>query len=73
MKVYRHGEKEQNLTLHVQPGIKIDASEFKDMDGKPILISVQFKDGVADVPDNLGRFLIDNHLAAKSQQRILVP
>ena len=73
MKVYRHGEKEQNLALHVQPGIKVDDSDFKDMDGKPILITVQFRDGMADVPDNLGRYLVDNQLASKSRQRILVP
>lgn len=48
-----------------------ETSDFIGADGKPVLMTIEFKDGVADVPDNLGRFLVDTD-AAKSGPIVLL-
>lgn len=46
-----------------------------DSEGKsfnePIMFTVKFENGVAEVPDNLGRYMIDKGLARKS--RLILP
>ena len=66
MKVYYAGTS-KNHKIMVQPGI--DHPEISDWfypDGKSKMLTVQFIDGVAEVEDNLGQYLIDKKLAQKS-------
>lgn len=60
-------------TLFVAPAAE-DATarvaEWQDKDGNPKTISVQFKGGAAEVPDNLGRFLVEHGHALKSRPLI---
>lgn len=58
-------------TLFAQPGNEFPASDFMDANGKAILFSVVFSEGRAEVPDQLGQYLIDKGMAAKSP--ILLP
>lgn len=68
MKVYLHGIQEQhNHRLFVQPGVEYpDVSDWHEADGRPRLIEINFSFGCADVPDNLGRYLIDKGLAQET-------
>ena len=51
----------------IQPGIQFPGcSDFFEK-GKPRLFDVTFKYGRAEVPDNLGRYLIDQGLAQETQ------
>lgn len=43
-----------------------DSSEFKDSQGKLRTFVVTFEYGRADVPDNLGRWMVDHGLAKSS-------
>jgi hypothetical protein len=43
-----------------------ETTDFLDANGKPVTMTIEFKDGVAEVPDNLGRFLIDTGVAKGS-------
>ena len=52
-------------TLFVQPGADHPISDWI-ADGKPRLFPVAFILGRADVPDNLGRYLIDQGYARSS-------
>ncbi len=70
MKVYRPGTKGLHR-LFVQPGKKIEKSEWQDAYGNPIMYTVEFREGVAHVETQLGRYLIDEGLAARSP--IIVP
>lgn len=46
--------------LYVQPGLEFpDNTEWHDAHGNPLLIAVVFIDGEAEVPKQLGRWLID--------------
>nr|WP_199065100.1 hypothetical protein [Chromobacterium sp. ASV5] len=58
----------RDRTTHVicQPGNEHPVSDFFDKDGKPSVFVVEFKYGRAEVPDNLGRYLIDEGLAQES-------
>lgn len=42
-----------------------NVAEWQDTDGNPLTLRVLFKEGMADVPDPLGRYLIDKGLAKK--------
>ncbi len=58
--------------LFVCPGKEFPTvSDWHGADGKPLTITVTFKDGIAKVADNLGRYLLDNDLAQSSP--IIVP
>ncbi len=73
MKVYRPGSRGRH-TLMVAPGAHHPISEFiegKGRDRKPKQFNVVFVDGVAEVSENLGRYLIDKDLAKRSP--IIVP
>jgi hypothetical protein len=71
MKVYVT-QASSNHTIHVQPGHEFkDVSDWVDAQGHPILLSVKFNNGVADVESNLGKYLIDKGLAKKS--RLILP
>lgn len=72
MRIYKHAERELNTTVHVQPGKEFpDISDWKDEQGIPLLIPVQFTNGVAEVPSNLGRYMLDKGLAFRN--RIVIP
>ena len=53
------------------PARNADSVEFKDEHGKPKMYQVIFEHGRAEVPDNLGRWLVDNGMAVRS--RIIKP
>lgn len=67
MKIYRKhvGEKHR---VFVQPGNDFpDNTDFVDGEGKPKMFTVEFVNGVAEVADNLGRYMVDNKLARSHQ------
>lgn len=76
MKVYYHGHGLKHR-LFVQPGVDYpETSEWMeptDPKGnvKPKLLEIQFENGVANVSDNLGRYLIEKGHARKS--KIILP
>ena len=71
MKVHYQGSS-NNHRMFVQPGVQHpEVSEWREGLNAPKLIEVLFVNGVADVPDNLGKYLVDNELAKKS--RLLLP
>jgi len=68
MKIYVKGEK-QSVGIHnmfVEPGHELDGSNWKDKDGKVIQFKVEFVNGEADVPANLGRYLVNRGMASNS-------
>lgn len=71
VRVYRNGPREQNATLFVQPGKDVKDTGFLDAEGNALMISVQFKDGKADVPEQLGQWLLDKGYAARDRKRIV--
>lgn len=73
MRVYKNGEKERVgiHRLYISPGHEHDIADWKDQEGKPRLMEVVFKDGVAEVESNLADYLITNKYAAKS--RLILP
>lgn len=70
MNIYRPGSRGRH-SVYVQPGNEHPNSDFVDADGKATLFDVAFKEGVAEVPDNLGNYMIDKGLAQRSP--ILLP
>jgi hypothetical protein len=62
MKVYRPGSKGVHRVF-AQPGNEHPETTDFMQDGKPILFTVEFKDGVAEVPWGLGRYLLDQRIA----------
>lgn len=69
MKVYLTGERERvgYHYLHVQPGNAFpDNTDWKDTEGTAIMFSIPFHNGVAEVADNLGQYLLDNELVKRS-------
>ena len=68
MKVYRPGSRGKH-TLIEQPGNQHPISEFMEKVGgqrKAKQFSIVFVEGVAEVSDPLGRYLIDKGLASRS-------
>lgn len=71
MKVFLPGSRGLHR-LYAMPGnVHPETTDFLGADGKPTLMTIEFKDGVAEVPDNLGRFLVDTD-AAKASPIILL-
>jgi hypothetical protein len=71
MKVYYAG-KSENHRLYVQPAVDYpEKTEWSDKHGKPLMFEVHFKNHVAEVDDNLGRYLIEKKYAIKSLSRII--
>lgn len=66
MKVYQPDSRTGRRTVFVQPGVHHPVSDFMDEHGKPKMFSVVFTLGEADVPDNLGQYMIDRELAKRS-------
>lgn len=72
MRVYYAGNPRSNITLHVSPagdpdGVKGGTSaDWVDEAGQPRNISVQFKDGRAEVPDDLARYLLFRKMVRKT-------
>jgi hypothetical protein len=65
MKVYR--QEKGPFNLFVSPNNDgASNQDWMDAEGKPKLIQVSFKDGVAEVPNDLGRYMIDRKLANKT-------
>ena len=66
MRVYFNSEKRGSHTVHIRPAADFDhlagqppASDWLEDDGRsPRQIAVVFTDGVADVPDSIGKYLI---------------
>jgi hypothetical protein len=69
MKIYKHGLQEQGLhNVFIQPGVDFpENSEWYEADGRPKLFTVTFQNGVATVPKNLGRYMVDKGLASGSE------
>ena len=75
MKVYTTGEKssvQSNYFLSICPGEHLGAeaaetSEWFDEKNQPLQFHVEFKHGIADVPENIGRYLVKHGLASKSR------
>lgn len=65
MKIYLPGSRGTHR-MFVQPGSKFPASHFMNAEGKPILFTVEFKNGEADVSRSLGRFMLDEKMAQRS-------
>lgn len=80
MKVYKHGSKEQETILHVQPG-----KDFPDVEGwmmeerneetgvmqkKATMFAIKFQRGVADVSSNLGKYLLDKGYAEREPRPV---
>jgi hypothetical protein len=57
MKLYLKSGARDHI-MFVTPGADSDASDFKNADGTNKQFTVRFKEGVADVPSNLGDYLI---------------
>ena len=53
-------------TVFVQPGREFPNSDWLDEAGAPRMFAVEFRAGVAEVPDNLGQYMIDRELAQGS-------
>jgi hypothetical protein len=67
LKVYKTSKNHTTHTLYVQPGIHYpENSEWMGEDNKPKLFQVSFKNGVAEVEDNLAHYLIDKQMAKSS-------
>lgn len=75
MKIYKHGTKDRNTFLMVQPGadyphIKEWMTEERGKDGKmirvPITFNVKFNDGLAEVDVQLGEYCLNKGLAKDS-------
>lgn len=77
MKVYSPHEKQQKgkHTIRLTPGTKNPENNSFMRDNEkgdkvPQLFTVTFVDGMAEVEDNLGRWMIDNKVALKSKKLI---
>lgn len=56
--------------MFVTPGVDSDSSDFKNADGSNKNFTVRFVDGRAEVPSNLGQYLLD--IEAASDKRTLL-
>lgn len=65
MRVYLPGSKGRKVHL-VTPGSQFESSEFMGEDGKPRIFRIEFINGETEVSDHMGRFLIDQGIAARS-------
>jgi len=70
MKIYLQSQKAYlgQHNFFITPGKEHpETKEFFDEQGNPLQIPVQFNYGMAEVPDNIGRYLIKKELASKSK------
>ncbi len=66
MRVYLKTGARDHLML-VTPGTHSDCSDFFYPDGTKIQFSVKFHGGMADVPSNLGRYMLDQELVQETR------
>lgn len=66
MKIYQPTARDGINTVFVQPGRTYPISDWMDINGKPMMYTVVFKYGMAEVPDNLARYMVDHELASYS-------
>lgn len=66
MKIYLPQHKDERHTVHIAPGKDIDTPEFRNPDGTFTLFTVTFDGGVAEVPDSLGKYMVDKGYARRS-------
>ena len=79
MRVYFNSDKRGNHTVHIRPAADFEhlqgqppASDWLEDDGRtPAQIAVVFTDGVAEVSDSIGRYLIATGHARPT--RLIVP
>ncbi len=79
MRVYLHGSPDQpppaRHTLLVTPAAHLPGQEmpheFVERDGSPRTFDILFEYGKAEVPDVLGKYLVENKLAEKT--RLILP
>lgn len=78
MKVYAAGERQQRgaQTLHINPAAHIGEKaacpeEWFNEAGEPLNFNITFQDGVAEVTDPIGRYLVAHRLARKT--RLILP
>lgn len=74
MRVYLTGERHRAQPIHrliVSPAAEIKNEEvpreWVSDQNEPVPITVEFAFGVAEVPTNMGKFLVSRGLAAKTQ------
>lgn len=75
MKVYIPTDRNRptSHTIYCTPGGDVEfckgdvPSEWKDQEGNALSIPVTFKNGMADIPNNLGDYLIARGLARKTK------
>lgn len=65
MKIYHPGQRGKNTTF-VSPGVHHPQVDWMDEQGKPRMLAVTFAEGVADVDERLGQYMIDRDLAKAS-------
>jgi hypothetical protein len=71
MRVYATGQR--NHTVYARPAVDANGkvldgvSHWKDPAGAPTQFAVRFIEGIADVPDELGNWLIKNGLAKRTK------
>lgn len=70
MRVFQPGTRGRR-TLFAQPGNEFKATSFMNDDGSAKMFTIVFTEGAADVDDQLGQYLIDQGMAARSA--ILLP
>lgn len=69
MKIYRHGDRESELTMIVTPGNDRDGKEVSDFftdDNRPVQFTVQFHNHCAEVIDPLGKYMVAKQMASDS-------
>lgn len=79
MRIYAIGDNASRAAETIQavapgayPGAKSDGpADWFDGEGRPVTIKVHYKDGAADVPDELGRLMLAQKLAKRT--RLLLP
>lgn len=65
MRIYQPGTRGVR-TSFVSPGTHFPNVDWLDEDKQPKMFSVTFKEGMADVDDRLGQYMIDQGLASSS-------
>lgn len=65
MRIHRPGETGRKWVF-VTPGNEFPNSDFCDESGKARQFDVEFNNGTAEVPDGLGRYMVDKGLASTS-------
>lgn len=65
MKVYLKSGRPNNHLVFLTPGTDSDSIEFRNPDGSLKQYTIRFENGRAEVPSNIGQFLIDKSVARK--------